>query len=423
MPSEEYKFLHESAIIEYHGILFAAWYNNKKCELYGETPIRFSKSYDKGQTWSKPCELINDKTGKILYCPPVFGICNDKLYIFINQMVAADHIHSLDLYEYDEKSFKLKWSKPIPFKCNTNVYSLPNGKLILPGRVGEIDEFPNTPAVLISDSGKIDDEWRLVKIQNNCIIAGEEKYIHPEVSLVVYQEKLYAFCRNDANDTAIVYTSDDFGETWSKPFSHNIPLASSKIYSGTLSDGRNYIIGNLDHERRKLAIFSAKIKAWNSQKVLCYKTVSHIILDSAMHGTILQQLNLMENYMLYILLQSMIFLTTGVLLFPSLIYQKFNVLKKRQSLIKELASFWIFNTKRVQNYHRLQGYDSMAPFFCTLFPQYRFDSFKNLFNISSDTLPKFSFDIPFEYKLYKNEPQNASPAPVVSTAVTFSDIE
>lgn len=266
LPSEEYNFLHEAAIIEYHGILFAAWYNNKKCELYGETPIRFSISIDKGQTWSKPYEVINDKTGKILYCPPVFGICDDKLYMFINQMVSADHIHSLDLYEYDGKKFNLKWSKQIPFKCNTNVYSLPNGKLILPGRVGEIDEFPNTPAVLISDSGKIDAEWRLVKIQNDGIIAGDEKYVHPEVSLVVCSEKLYAFCRNDANDTPIIYISDDFGESWSKPLSHDIPFSNSKIYSGTLSDGRNYVIGNLDSQRTKLAIFFSKIKSMKFTK-------------------------------------------------------------------------------------------------------------------------------------------------------------
>lgn len=29
----DYSFLHEAAIIEYHGILFASWYNNHKTEL------------------------------------------------------------------------------------------------------------------------------------------------------------------------------------------------------------------------------------------------------------------------------------------------------------------------------------------------------------------------------------------------------
>lgn len=50
-PTEEYRFLHETAIIEYHGILFASWYNNPVDELHGRTPIRGSRSNDGGKTW------------------------------------------------------------------------------------------------------------------------------------------------------------------------------------------------------------------------------------------------------------------------------------------------------------------------------------------------------------------------------------
>lgn len=35
--------------------------------------------------------------------------------------------------------------------------------VVLPGRIGELDGFSNTPAVLISDNGKINAEWCLVK--------------------------------------------------------------------------------------------------------------------------------------------------------------------------------------------------------------------------------------------------------------------
>lgn len=37
-PDDEYAFLHEAAIIEYHGTLFAAWYNCEEKELIGPTP-------------------------------------------------------------------------------------------------------------------------------------------------------------------------------------------------------------------------------------------------------------------------------------------------------------------------------------------------------------------------------------------------
>ena len=257
MPSDPYRFLHEPAIIEYHGVLFAAWYNNTKTELLGETPIRFSTSHDLGKTWSEPVILLNDESGKILYCPPVFGIDDDRLYLFANRMVSPDHMHSLDLYVYEEsrQTFLPVWSRPLAFKLNTNVYRLPNGKLILPGRIGELDGFPNTPAVLIADNGKIESKWRMVKIQKDGMLPDGSPYVHPEVSLIVTDEKLYAFCRNDERHVPILYVSEDFGETWSAPMSHNIPFSSSKIYSGTLSDRRNYVIGNLEPGRSKLAIF------------------------------------------------------------------------------------------------------------------------------------------------------------------------
>ncbi len=256
-PDEKYTFLHEAAIIEYHGTLFASWYNNENTELQGITPIRFSRSSDKGKTWSEPKTVALDTSGNILYCPPIFGISDGKLYMMLNQMVSADHMHSLDLYVYNEDndSFEILWSRPIPFKLNTNVYELPNGKLMIPGRVAELDGFPTTPAVLISDSGKMDAEWRVVKVQENGLLPEGTSYIHPEPSIIIHENKLYLFVRNDLRQFQIVYVSEDFGEIWSKPIVHDIHFSNSKTYSGTLSDGRNYIIGNMQPNRVKLSMY------------------------------------------------------------------------------------------------------------------------------------------------------------------------
>ena len=267
MPDEEYEFLHEAAIIAFKNKLFAAWYNNCKIELHGETPIRFASSEDGGKTWSKPVTVAVDKTGSILYCPPVFAIEDGKLYMFLNQMVKADHMHSFDLYIYNEEKnqFEELWSRPIPFKLNTNVYKLSNGKLIHPGRIShEIDTFPNTPAVMISDDGKVDTKWRLVKLAENGNLPDGAKYVHPELSLVECGGKIYGFCRNDGRDVPVVYISEDAGESWSQPYAHDLPLSPSKIYSGTLSDGRNYVVGNIHfdyadrYKRTKLAIFFSR---------------------------------------------------------------------------------------------------------------------------------------------------------------------
>ncbi len=258
-PGEKFGyFLHEAAIIAYKGVLYASWYNCPEKELVGYTPIVGRRSYDGGKTWTEPEIIAEDKSGSILYCPPVYGICDGKLYMLMNQMVSADHIHSLDLYILNEESdkFELVWSRPIPFKLNTNVVALPNGKLLLPGRVGELDAFPNTPAVMISDSGKIDAEWRIVKVAENGNLPDGERLVHPETTLIRYDKVLYLFNRNDRRKVPLVYISKDFGDSWSQAMAHDIPYVNSKIYAGNLSCGKTFLIANTyRYDRSKLALY------------------------------------------------------------------------------------------------------------------------------------------------------------------------
>ena len=66
-PTTLYSFLHEAAVIEYHGTLFASWYNCPQTELHGDTPIRGKRSHDGGRTWTDTEVLARDESGKILY--------------------------------------------------------------------------------------------------------------------------------------------------------------------------------------------------------------------------------------------------------------------------------------------------------------------------------------------------------------------
>lgn len=256
--NETFAFLHEAAVIHFHGTLFAAWYSCPRLELTARSPILLRRSRDGGESWDEPQIVVDDPSGKILYCPPVFGVCNDTLYLLLNEMTAPDHIHALNCYRYDERcgKFRFCWSRPLPFKLNTNVVALPNGKLLLPGRIGALDGFPNTPAVLLSDSGEIDAEWRVVPVAENGTLPDGSALVHPELSAIVCDGCVYLFCRDDRRRVPLVYRSTDNGEHWTGPYAHDLPFSSSKIYSGTLRDGRNYVIGNVLFPRRsRLALY------------------------------------------------------------------------------------------------------------------------------------------------------------------------
>lgn len=171
-------------------------------------------------------------------------------------------MHALDLYVLDEKTgaFRRLWSRQSAFKLNTNVVPLDNGKLLLPGRTGEIDGLPETPAVLISDSGKIDGEWREVLVAPDSSFPNGEKYIFPEMCVLADGARIWAFCRDDERRVPLFYDSEDYGEHWSPLSAHDLPFGASKICSGTLSCGRDYLIANLDlpdKSREKLVLFSA----------------------------------------------------------------------------------------------------------------------------------------------------------------------
>lgn len=257
-PNDTFRFLHETAVIAHKGVLYAAWYHNPQHELSGYTPICGKRSYDGGHTWSDLEILCEDPTAKILYCPPVYGVFDGELYMFVNEMVGVDLIHALDLYRLNEETarFELVWSRPIPFKLNTNVLHLPNGRCLLPGRIAELDGFPNTPAVLISDSGRADGEWRLVKIAENGDLPDGEKYVHPEITALQDGNTLHMFCRNDNRRVPTVYLSADCGESWSTVTCHDVPYVATKMYTGRLLDGRPFLVANIDRsDRSRLALY------------------------------------------------------------------------------------------------------------------------------------------------------------------------
>ena len=257
-PGEGHRFLHEAAIAGFEGRLFASWYTCPVRELQGYTPIRESRSDDGGRTWSEPRVIADDPGERILFCPPVYAEENGRFYLFLNQMVSPDHIHTLDLYRLDpaEDRFVRLWSRPVPFKLNTNAVRLSSGRLILPGRCGELDGFPNTPAVLIEGPEGIEGAWRMRKMTPDGVLPDGSSLVHPEMTVVETNDGLVAFGRDDNRRVPLAYVSSDDGETWTGPVAHDVPTVSSKVYAGVLPDRRRYLVANTDRfDRSRLVLY------------------------------------------------------------------------------------------------------------------------------------------------------------------------
>ena len=64
------------------------------------------------------------------------------------------------------------------------------------------------------------------------------------------------FNRNDRRRVPLTYVSEEMGESWSAMMGNDLPYINSKIYCGTLADGRNYLIANIDKTNRsRLAVY------------------------------------------------------------------------------------------------------------------------------------------------------------------------
>ncbi len=241
----KYKFLHDPAIIQHKNQLIAAWYNCPEVEISEESRINAKRSNDGGKTWSEVETIAHDTNNeKIYYVPAQLLSFNDNLYAFVGRMTGHDRIINTVGYKYDEvgKSWAKIGGIADLFLPNCTPQKLNNGNWIMAGRVASaLGELPLIPAVVISNGEDIESPWRVVKLQ-------EEKFNenqHPETTVIVEGAILYAFTRvNGKKYTPKLYTSNDFGESWTEISNHDFRAASSKLYAGILSTGQKYVVFN-----------------------------------------------------------------------------------------------------------------------------------------------------------------------------------
>lgn len=241
-------FLHDVAVVTHNGKLYQAWYNSTDAEICGSSLIRGRFSEDGGKTWSEPFTVIGDiGAAEEHYVPINFFPHDGKLYAIITEMVGKNMTVSLDLYEQQEDPFA-KWRKVAKisegFICNGPPVLMENGNYIAAAWMPMKEESPAFPAILISDGMAIDKPWRCVFLYDPL----HPKAIRlrcPETTLYAEGSRITAFTRNDEGPSC-VFVSEDFGETWSKPLVNAMDIGNSKIFVGTLSNGKKYCIYNTD---------------------------------------------------------------------------------------------------------------------------------------------------------------------------------
>jgi hypothetical protein len=96
----------------------------------------------------------------------------------------------------------------------------------------------NLPAVAISQGDDFT-KWKMVVIQADKSLGTN---LWGESTVIVEKQRITNIARYGAKALALVSTSEDHGRTWTPATASNLPMATSKPYAGTLSNGQRYLV-------------------------------------------------------------------------------------------------------------------------------------------------------------------------------------
>lgn len=158
LADEQYRFLHDNAVVWHNDRLLAAWYNCPYAEIVDESLIRGRWSDDGGTTWSDVVTIAEDEddTGTH-YVPVAFLSHEGTLYAYITNMVGHDLVTQCEVFVLDEQTGE--WTShgfiAERFLPNCEPVLMEDGNYIMAGRVAdEMKTHPETPAVAISNGGR-----------------------------------------------------------------------------------------------------------------------------------------------------------------------------------------------------------------------------------------------------------------------------
>ena len=240
---DAYPFLHDTMIASLNGRLLCAWYNCSENEIVGDTVIRGRWSDDDGKTWGDLEIIASAGAGSGIHMvPAVFSEEEGEIFAYITEMSAHDRPVGYGVYQYRDAAWVQIGHVDEPVLFNAQPVRLSDGQWISAGRMSErAGELPLIPCVYKSKTAG-PAQWRPI------CLTGPWQYgcyplMFPETTLLVEGQHVTAMTRNDGG-AAQVFESDDQGTCWSAPHDAGLPIASSKMCGGTLSNGIQFLIYN-----------------------------------------------------------------------------------------------------------------------------------------------------------------------------------
>ena len=232
--TDGYRFLHGVALAWHEGRLYASFGHNKGGENTGSEEARGCRSDDGGQTWSEPFTIATG-AGRLAVSHGVFLSHGGTLWAFhgafydvMKQVHTRAYVRDAVTGTWQARGTIIEggfWPMQEPQR-------LADGNWIMSG----IAVANGNPAAVAISHGDDLLRWDLV------VIPPAPESMWGESSVILDGKRILNLARYGAQAQALAAVSTDYGRTWTASQPSNLPMASSKPYTGTLSTGQHYLV-------------------------------------------------------------------------------------------------------------------------------------------------------------------------------------
>lgn len=238
--ADDYRFLHESAIVRHNGVFYVAWNASPVGESQAGTVVRWICSDDDFETWSEPrvmAPALDSATTVWESCQ--FLSLDGQLWAFVGQVHCQPRSPAITggrmvVFQLaDDGQSWVEQGEIEGFHPLNQPQLTADGNWIMGGQYNL-----NEPRVAISNGPDVT-SWRVVEIPVDAAFSLN----FAETALIVEGAKVSAYVRS-RESCALVSVSSDCGESWPVLSRSNLPVMSSKMCAGIFKSGRRYLAFN-----------------------------------------------------------------------------------------------------------------------------------------------------------------------------------